>query len=385
MKLTQFCFVALFLIILLFTQPAVIQAQEWKGQIEIKNGVVYVYNPERPIYYKNKLPFIKLKEVMSIGVWEGDERYIFGSIVDLAYDSKDNIYILDMKNHCVKVYDRQGQYIRQIGKQGKGPCEFDGPISLGITSNDNIIVNDNRNRRIQIINTDGTLERTIQPPFSFILKILVNRRDEIIAVRPLGERLFKLVETRYSAFTHFDLTGKEILAYGKGNIIEKGGYSEYSQHIVQLLPNDHLMAACYYPYKIKEYNASGKLVREINKKDKIFAELKVIQKEGFRSKTLAYRAYIKGLYVFPNGSFLIKIIDLGKDWERKRKLPWGSSVEYDIRLDYFNKEGQFLASYAWDKEQYGGLFYIDKDGYAYTSTDSEGIPKLTKYEIDMEY
>ena len=51
------------------------------------------------------------------------------------------IFISDNRAHCVKVFDYQGNYLRQIG--GEGVSNF--PIGVGVTASGDIAIADNHN------------------------------------------------------------------------------------------------------------------------------------------------------------------------------------------------------------------------------------------------
>ena len=51
------------------------------------------------------------------------------------------VFISDNRAHCVKVFDYQGNYLRQIG--GEGVSNF--PIGVGITAAGDIAIADNHN------------------------------------------------------------------------------------------------------------------------------------------------------------------------------------------------------------------------------------------------
>jgi len=77
-----------FSIILIFVscqQPR----SEWKGTIEVVDGVVTVKNPEEPI---NRGDVLNLEEDLSIGAFEGKDEYTFSQINDLDVDDNGNIY-----------------------------------------------------------------------------------------------------------------------------------------------------------------------------------------------------------------------------------------------------------------------------------------------------
>ena len=81
------------------------QKAEWKGKIEIENGVKIIQNPGYPLYGEIKL---ELEEDLSIGN-ENDENYLFYRARDIQVDLEGNIYVLDSGNHRLQVFDKNGK------------------------------------------------------------------------------------------------------------------------------------------------------------------------------------------------------------------------------------------------------------------------------------
>ena len=42
----------------------------------------------------------------------------------MAFDSKDNLYVVDTQNYRIQVFSPDGKYLKSIGKKGSGPDEF---------------------------------------------------------------------------------------------------------------------------------------------------------------------------------------------------------------------------------------------------------------------
>ena len=59
----------------------------------------------------------------------------------VAVNDQQEVFISDNRAHCVKVFDYQGNYLRQIG--GGGVSNF--PIGVGVTASGDIAVADNHN------------------------------------------------------------------------------------------------------------------------------------------------------------------------------------------------------------------------------------------------
>ena len=59
----------------------------------------------------------------------------------VAVNDNQEVFISDNRAHCVKVFDYQGNYLRQIG--GEGVSNF--PIGVGVTASGDIAIADNHN------------------------------------------------------------------------------------------------------------------------------------------------------------------------------------------------------------------------------------------------
>jgi sugar lactone lactonase YvrE len=58
-------------------------------------------------------------------------------------------------NARIVIFDRNGKYLREFGKKGTGPLEFDQPHALAFDSRGRLYVGDRSNNRIQILDAEG--------------------------------------------------------------------------------------------------------------------------------------------------------------------------------------------------------------------------------------
>jgi hypothetical protein len=86
---------------------------------------------------------------------------MLSNVEDVAFDRADNLYVLDRGNQRVLVFDRSGRFVRQLGKKGDGPGEFQLPRSMAVMSDGSIGVLDVIHRNISIFAADGTFRRTV--------------------------------------------------------------------------------------------------------------------------------------------------------------------------------------------------------------------------------
>ena len=68
---------------------------------------------------------MRLEKDLEIGKDGDDESLpILARISDVAIDSKGRIYVAEAAQSMVLVYENNGSFINQIGREGEGPGEF---------------------------------------------------------------------------------------------------------------------------------------------------------------------------------------------------------------------------------------------------------------------
>ncbi|MFC1553849.1 6-bladed beta-propeller [candidate division KSB1 bacterium] len=140
----------LFILIFVFcSNPA-----EDNYTVEYVDGIKHIYNIS-PLW--GEKPEISIEFIRTIGELDGtDNNYQLFRPIDAVMDSEDNIYVLDSGNYRVQKYDKNGLYVKSIGKKGEGPGEFRStPSDLGILSGDRLFVYDMRNERLHIFTLEG--------------------------------------------------------------------------------------------------------------------------------------------------------------------------------------------------------------------------------------
>ena len=86
----------------------------------------------------------------------------FRGATDIAFGPNGSIYITDgYGNARVAEYDGEGRFLRQWGKPGKGPGEFNLPHAIQIAGDGTIYVADRENGRIEEFNLRGRYLREI--------------------------------------------------------------------------------------------------------------------------------------------------------------------------------------------------------------------------------
>ncbi len=107
--------------------------------------IVHVISEAGPVDEETRSLVDKLassKEILIVGVLDGELHEMFGQILDLAADLEGNLYVLDARNYVVRVFDSSGEFVRHHGAPGEGPGEFRAPSALEIDGTNRLLVAD---------------------------------------------------------------------------------------------------------------------------------------------------------------------------------------------------------------------------------------------------
>ena len=83
-------------------------------------------------------------------------------------DQKGNLYIYDSKLKKIVVYDPEGKFSREFGREGQGPGEFRFVTNIQVMTSGEIVITDILNRRFASFQKDGAFIKDIRFPFSAV-------------------------------------------------------------------------------------------------------------------------------------------------------------------------------------------------------------------------
>ncbi|MCJ7579564.1 MAG: 6-bladed beta-propeller, partial [Candidatus Aminicenantes bacterium] len=128
-------------------------AQEVK--IETNEGVVVVHNPKMPVDLPGIPSTLKLREDLRVGIESGDENYMFSQLYSIQVSDEEEIIAYDGQEVSIKVYNKNGKFVRKFGQIGQGPGEIQKPAAITLTGNNLITILDPRNRRFSYHTLEG--------------------------------------------------------------------------------------------------------------------------------------------------------------------------------------------------------------------------------------
>jgi len=81
----------------------------------------------------------------------------FGAPQGVAVDNDGNVYVTDTMNNRVEIFDADGNFVSEFGKNGDGPGYFARPKGIAVDSDGHIWVADQVQDRLQVFNKEGQL------------------------------------------------------------------------------------------------------------------------------------------------------------------------------------------------------------------------------------
>jgi len=264
----------------------------------------------------------------------------------LCFDNDGNIYISDSRENCIYKVDLQGRFLKKMGRRGQGPKEFNNVLFLDTDKENNLIVYDGGNRRIQILDSNGDYLRSFKI-FNTGWAMVCNKRGYIYA----GLRAFNLNDPLVGVF---DYQGKMISSFGQRLKFPSRSFGSLPIHLSMNNKNEIFLTWWFFPI-VRRYSERGELLSEYKIEHKIMQEdgkknYEVLSKTSDSSPrldiiTTNIRAKDDGFYLlryYPR----IELLEVGLDGEIKN-IYWADQTYDFIASDFLIKED--------DKEKY---FYI---------------------------
>lgn len=152
------------------------------------SGNIYVSDPRRNKVYsftKDEKPLIAIGDDVTL-------NWPTGMVVDSTLK---RLYVVNVKNHNIAVFDLDGKYLFSIGKRGGGDGEFNFPTSVDIDSKGNIVVADSMNARVQVFDPNGGFIRKFgkrgdrPEDFQIIKGVAVSRNDDIYVTDAKADKI----------------------------------------------------------------------------------------------------------------------------------------------------------------------------------------------------
>jgi len=97
-----------------------------------------------------------LEPEVSIGLVDGPDEYLIGEPRSVAVGPDGTVYVLDTQVPVLRAYAPDGTHLRDIGRQGGGPGEYENPDGMTTLRDGRVLVRDPGGARIVVFDAAGT-------------------------------------------------------------------------------------------------------------------------------------------------------------------------------------------------------------------------------------
>lgn len=347
-------------------------AQTWNGRVAKEGDVTVVLNPGEPII---KAPLVELKRDWTAGGDAAAGRPGLAKPWDIALDDEGRLYVLDIQDASIKVFDPQGAYVRTIGRRGQGPGEIGAAFSILVPWRARtLIVNDAGGRRLSFFSLDGVFEKNL-PLRGLTESPAVDSRFDIFLkttdIRNGRESLNKM---------NADLTAVLARIFDEPVDESHNPFKPRARWVLDA--QDRLILGRARAYEFEIYDSDGRLSRKIRRE---YSPLKVTKADideflqrgsppGFKP-TYSYSSHhacYRGFFVDDQGRLFVQT------WERN-----AANTE-DIH-DVFDAEGRYLGRVAMPRHEdlINPTTRIARNGRFYAiELDAEGNAVVRRYSMN---
>lgn len=353
-------------------------AQEVK--IEKKDGVVIVHNPKKPADFPGIPSTLKLREDLRVGIESGDENYMFSQLYSIQVSDEEEIIAYDGQDVSIKVYDKNGKFIRKFGQRGQGPGEIQRPYRISLADDNTITIMDPRNNRFSYYSIEGKCIKEIPTGKYRPFEAKADSRGYIYGyVLILGKKVtLDLVKFSQEFKPTMTITSREM-----PKTPPPADLTEFIRFHV--LKDDYLIWGRTYEYEFNILDKKSKLVRRIIKdydpiritKDNLIEEFK----RRYPGKKLPPKVPRIPDH-FPNHFPIFEDFlcdDEGRIYVRTYERDEEDNVYYDV----FDSEGRYFTRFTLPFEEKVSIVKKNKM-YCMIHGDKEGIPMIKRYEMKWE-
>jgi len=335
-------------------------------QIKIKevNGIPVVYNPKKPAPLAGTPSQLTLEEELTLGTKEKGVEDTFESIAAVRSDEESHIYVLDGKAGTVKVFDKAGQHLRNIGRRGQGPGEFEMPMGLNIISGQTLIVASMG--RLSFFSLQGEYLKHITNTTFDPIPRLDSQGNIIARVIVKGEKMRdELVKFDPNFTPIFTITQLDRGLYSPG--MKRNPFP--AQIYYSVMTDDSIVWGINSQYTLTIVNRHGNISRKIVKE---YEPLKVTEED--KQSLIRQRRGTAGQYEFPDNYPAFR--DIHSDDENRIFV---GTYELDLKsnryFDVFDAIGRYIAKIA-----FAGIPLFWKQGKLYcVEEDEKGFQLVKRY------
>lgn len=309
----------------------------------IVDGATIITNGKNPNPQKGVPSNVRWEEDFTIGTGDNPEQS-FALVSAFVVDEEGIIYALDTQDTKVKIYDRSGNFLKLFGQKGQGPGEFDTPVSLHLSPEDELVVEDAIGRRLVFFTKEGKFIKNLSMAAQLgVVNTLMDGMGGFIA-REMGfegNQMFfemKKYDREFSPLFSIDKINFPLPLPGSGNKINVMDIMAIYQFDI----DGNILYGRNLDYEIKVLSPEGKHIRSIRKEyepvkvteEDITTMLKMIPNVGAGN--------IKDMIEFPKDFPPYQFFTLDEEGRLFVKTWEKGKNENEFVFDVFDAEGRYI-------------------------------------------
>lgn len=253
-------------------------------------------------------------------------------------DSEGNIFIANLKakENYIFILDKDGFFKSAFGRKGQGPGEFQSPLELAISNQDELFITDRG--KVAVFSNTGQFIKEFRIDNEY-QKIIPLDSDRLLAIAVKMNE--DLSQTFQVILCSSDLEELKILDSSKIESFKKATKVNIIPTLVYWAKsNNHIYTGNTEEYEIRMFDFDAKLLRSI-KKEYEPVSLSDKDREGYEQNLKRYRPELRESFFIPDTFPPFRdIVTLGDKWLfiRSYEEPKEGSSLYDI----FDTKEEFI-------------------------------------------
>jgi hypothetical protein len=325
---------------------------------------------------------VNFEEDLVIGQSQSGEESGLSSLLCFAIDEQENIYILDTKPMRIKVFDREGEFLRSFGQRGQGPGDLTVLGSMQFTQQNEMMCVDGMKGEIKFFSPEGQFLRSLKcQTLQWTSHSTLMPSDRIYSIKfNLGADEEQLISLPFPYEESTVVASRPALRHSSLPVV----WIRYAA-----MPENHLIWGITSEYEFHIIDGSSKTVRKIRKKhtpiplsEEYKAEISQLAPPGASKENYAKNVAKRLSPHFPAFDFIftdeagclfVKTSETEKETGR-------------YLVDVFDTGGRFLARTPLNVDhvvtaEWPNLYKIKKNYLYAPENDENGFPVLKRYKI----
>jgi hypothetical protein len=261
----------------------------------------------------------------------------FDLLPNVIVNGEGTIFVLNYGRSRLEMFSKDGKFIRQIGREGKGPGEFQLIPSMELSAKDSLLVYDDLSFRITTINRKGEIVAATNGPAVRAWYRLKERLSDKEYFRPGSQ------DARRPALV--DLSGRTIAAVGDWRM---------PWLITTRVSDSQAWIARWDEYAIHLWNRTGDTTVSLVRTADWFPEWSDADRTNGMNYWVPRKPMMRNMVVLPSGLLLVSVLMPRKleAWEqeairpsRNERDPMSQVQRYDVRMEVVDPHtGKLLVS-----------------------------------------